>query len=67
MTRPYPVILPPHGLPQAEADALPMPTKVPRALADALVAILVRLAKEESPPAESDATLSMEPAVTPAP
>ncbi len=62
-----PVLLPPHGLTQAQAEALPMPTKVPPALARALVAILVRLAKEESPPAESDATLSTEPAVTSVP
>ena len=64
--RPRPVLLPPYGLTQAEADALPLPTKVPRPLAEALATILVRLAKEKPPLAESDATLSADPAVTPA-
>jgi hypothetical protein len=58
-----PAILPPHGLAQAEAEALSVPLQAPRPLAAALAAILLRLTTEEtSPLPESDATLSVEPA-----
>jgi len=53
--RAVPKILPPDGLTQEQADALPIPDEIPPALGDALMLIIKRLAPAKGEEIHDDA------------